>query len=347
MQQLLASSSLRAGDEATYKVPRRTRYNIIERMNSRRILKTREIPDPAILGRPLVAFALGEAHADRVEKITEKWCEDRSAVLLWIAHERLFGVNFCTSQADVEALQSRLTGDHGLREVNILVADSRQESVPVFFDFEGAWSSFSHRNRYIHYPHGLPLTTAVGGGTPDHLSPADATAVSKILLGAAPDSMRSGAASARGGFMSRRRETRLHADGVVESRTLLDPAACARWTDDFYRSIVLVRGSLLTSPGAAPLFRDLVNVAEVAPFLYATDGPSVLFGYLSGRKNAEVPVANQSAPRLPSIVRTYLRDVSVARYDVIELQSPIDHRYERPFTGVHATEEVEAMAPPH
>ncbi|MGI0052643.1 MAG: hypothetical protein ACREC5_01715 [Thermoplasmata archaeon] len=69
---------------------------------------------------------------------------------------------------------------------------------------------------------------------------------------------------------------------MIEFRTILDPTPCAKWRTGFFGCAVLVTGPLLEGRTVENLFRELVGGGATPPFRFATDGPTVLFGYPSG-----------------------------------------------------------------
>ena len=127
--------------------------------------------------------------------------------------------------------------------------------------------------------------------------------------------------------------------GVGEFRSFLNPAACSRWASNFPEALAFVRGVLVETATAPELFRLLVTDCRVNPFLFTTDGRSVLFACLSNRvEDREEISVSQRIALLPTVQR-FLRQIVVLREPLVDLDTLVDHRYDRPFSELPKKED--------
>ena len=127
------------------------------------------------------------------------------------------------------------------------------------------------------------------------------------------------------------RERRVLRRGLGEFRSFLDPAACSQWASNFPEGVAFIHGSLLVGGEAPELFRALVEEGQVNPFLFATDGKTVLFGCLSRKGAPSERLAVSSRASLLGTVEKFLREIVVIRESLDSLTPLVDHRYDRPF----------------
>jgi hypothetical protein len=303
----------------------------MERLYALGVVKERSIPDPAALGHPQVLFASAELFADRIEEATESWRAETSALHLLAAPERLFGVFVSRDSAHSAALRDRLNNARSVRSTICLECDSRNASVPVFFDFEEAWVRTTGLPGVVRYPRPLPSSTASEQSNPIALDRQDRRILEGMLSRPFVPGPKAGLFTRLRRFPEEARERRLQKDGVIEFRTLLDPVACAGWSESFPQSMVSISGTLLGGRTPKDFFYELIREAGVAPFLYATNASQVLFQYLSLGVRTNAEDSPSVVPPIVPIVRRSLEGVVVMREDLSGVKTVIDHRYDRPF----------------
>ena len=306
----------------------RTRYHMKARLYERGILKDRYIPDPAGVGRPIVVFGLAETYAEGSEVARRAWAANRHAIHLWAADGWQMGVFVAGTRREAQALCTSLDPSHALRSEFVLACDSRRATIPVFFDFEGAWARAMGLPGVRGYPRAMPSSTFTERPEPPALTAPDQRAIDALL--ARPFATSSGAP---GRAWWRRpalapREHRLLADGLVEFRTVLDPVECRRWIRGFYSEMVWVAGRLKEGATAERLFTAVVR-AGVLPFFFASDGSSSLLAYLSGRGGAQDLPDTPSGPELLPALRASLEGIVVFRERLDLLRTALDLRFDR------------------
>jgi hypothetical protein len=323
VQRLLAQTDVADGDGSTReRLPRRTAQAIRQRAYVRDWLTDRYVPNPVVLGYPTALFLVARPYSERAVAAVEQWRSHPRNVLLWSSPELLFGVFLARGPEEAEAIQRRLTDASAVRLEVGLRTDLTEATVPVYFDFEAAWTGWTGLSGTIRYPRALPSGEfdRPNGG----LTSGERSAISGLLV--APFL---GGNPARGiSRFSRlyRAERRWLHSGQVEFRSFLNPREVARWVTRFADQVVFVHGDLLEPGGAADLFHALVSDCGVGPFLFATNGRSVLWGALSS--SSFTSPRRPSAPVLPR-VKSYLREIRIVREGLAHLEPTVDHRFER------------------
>jgi len=311
-------------------IPRRTWQSIRQRLIARDVIKERYVPDPAVLGRPLVTFALAQPYAERRAEAIALWRGQGGASHVCAFRTALFGIFFLSGPEDLNALRTRLAQPQVHQDLYFLECDSREPSVPVFWDFEAAWAQVTGLPGTLAYPHPLPSSPQTPGNLPQSSANADREAVRSLV--AEPPEAGSKPRSERWiGRLSRgNRESRLLREGKVEFRSFLDPLECSRWADNFPDAVMIVRGTLLSDAAPAALFRALVEECGVSPFLFATNHEAVLLAALSDRRTGSGRArASRRTPPL-AVMQQFLRQIVVLREPLDTLTMVVDHRYDWP-----------------
>jgi hypothetical protein len=314
-------------------VPRRTRQAVRQRFLARGSIISRYVPDPAFLGRPIVMFGLAQPYAESRATVTSAWSSNPAIANLWEFSDVVFGVFFARDAHDAQDLRARLGGDSLLRDVFFLECDARLPTVPVFFDFEGAWTRLNGLSGSMAYPQSLPCYSASAADQGTNPSEGDRETIRLMLARNEPGYRGGNGPGWLAGLSSRGQERRLIAKRAIDPRAILDPAACGRWASDFPGGIAFVRGELLGGRTAPEVFRALVESCDLRPFLLLTDGSKVLFGSLSVTNPAGTGSGTSpSNPVLP-VLRNLLRQIVILRERVDSMQPLVNHRYDLPFLG--------------
>ncbi|HEV2165514.1 MAG TPA: hypothetical protein VGS23_00825 [Thermoplasmata archaeon] len=269
-----------------------------------------------------MVLAWARPSVDLLPTLAERWRESVENVHLWAGGEGLFGI-FIANQKSTKRLQGRLAGDAGSLPLHFLEVPCRQWAVPVYFDFEMAWVRATGLSGVSEEcPRGLPEPPIGPDDSPQSLpSPAQCSALRGLLE--APQQEASPAGRRWRGF-ERGIEGRGQRHGWIEHRSLLDPRAVAETVTGFPSWCTLVGGSLLESKRPPELFRTLVAVARVSPFLFASDGKEVLFAALS-----RGPGVQSDSGRSPvlSTLQSCVRNITVMQWPLTTLRALVSHRY--------------------
>jgi hypothetical protein len=314
---LVSGSSPASGGASPQLLPRRTEQTVRQRVIAREWVLHRYVPKPAALGLPFVSFVLARPFTEQARELSRRWAATPSCVLVWEAADRLLGVFWDASEGAAERGVSEATPVALVHDRFVIHADSREGTIPVYFDFEAGWDKFARLGAPLAYPH--PLGSELSAAGVEHrpeLSAREQAAVVRLLN--RPFHHRGPPGAGGGTFLDHARERRCLSAGWVEPRYFLDPVAVHRWAAGFPDSVAFVQGDLLPDSRPSELFRDAMQLADVAPFLFVVSSGRVLIGTLA--RNAA-----SRAPRPPargrSVLGTLQRHLRNIRADRVPLGS--------------------------
>ena len=318
-------------------VPRRTRQAVRQRLLGRNLVRERYVPCPALLGRPIVTFGLIHPYAEALGDVVQLFRRETTAVNVWSWDDLVFGVFFLAGAEEALSLHRRLGESQGQRSAYWLDCDSREPTIPVFFDYEASWARIAGLRGTEGYPRPLPSPPDSGPYASAKLSEPDRKTLLNILVRQSrSDSLETGT-NWLDRLMRGRRQSRLVLSGKLELRAFLDPVACSGWYSEFPNSCVFIHGLLSEGQRPADLFHALVENSGVAPFVFASDASTVLFVcFAKGLGDARSSSTAPGHPLLPT-VQGFLRQIVVLRKPIANLQQPVSHEYGRPFAGADSS----------
>jgi hypothetical protein len=296
----------------------------------------RYVPDPTLAGRSRAVFALGRPFAERRAEQAGAWAAAPSNVLLWESPQSLFGVFFVAAGSAGDAELGRLFPAEAYSRVAVVDADLKRPTVPVYFDFEGAWRRVLGLPGTLSYPRSIPHGQIASRSPGRPPAPEVQSLVDVPFL--PHDAEHPGLEIARRFGRVDRYRRRL--EPYVERRYFLDPATLPGYNEWTLGAVVFISGRLKAGATPEPAFHRLVSRCDVAPFLFVTDGRSVLVGTLSP---GPPPSAARPAPPRASVTGTLqqsLEGIELFREPVPGLVCVTNHRYDRLFEP--ATHEVPA-----
>jgi hypothetical protein len=301
---------------------RRTIQEIRQRAYERGWLVDRLIPAPLAFGLDRMLFAFAHAPSDQINAQLDRWRRRPECTLLWRRATELFGV-FWTRAPESAGLGRELLDPAGGSHSELLEAESRSISVPVYFDYEMAWARVAGLSGVsAACPRPVPEPVPTGDRGPVGTLPTfQQDRVRDLVRGFAT----SGAEGSLGDRFRRARfEGHARQRGWTSFRTLLRPVALGDTVSGFPDWVAFVRGRLRPGAGASDLFRAVVLSARVSPFLFASSDEQVLLVTM-----AYPPGSRSAAPRTPVLptVQEYLADVSVTNWSLRETQVLTDHDY--------------------
>jgi hypothetical protein len=299
-------------------VPRRTYQEIRRRAFSEGWVQEYYVPDGPHFGLPYVTFALVHPFLERMDDDRRRWMENRSLALLWTSPEILFGV-FLSPRPPI------LEGSY--RQRFVLTVDARGPTVPAYFDFEGSWARWTRLGGTLAYPQPLPGTSrTVSQRESPRVKTRDLAAARELDLRSMPPT--DGVRVLRGEPSLPARMRRVVRAGHLQYRVFPNLDRLPPFDGRSLQRIALVHGQLLPDQRPEGLFQALVHDAGVSPFLYVTDGRTVLLGALSSED-----VGIERLPVLETL-RRYLDGIEVTREDLRTLSAPILHQYGRPLSSL-------------
>jgi hypothetical protein len=159
--ELLAGPGYRRGGAGEERVPRRTRDAIRQRLLERDSIAYRYVPDPSVLGRPILTFVIAQPYAEAHALAVSTWLSQPEGAHIWGFKDTLFGLFMLHGTEEAESLRIRLSGPETHRYVFAMDCDARLPIVPVFFDFGASWARITGLAGTMGYPHSLPATSVI------------------------------------------------------------------------------------------------------------------------------------------------------------------------------------------
>jgi len=303
-------------------IPRRTYQTARRRVRLRGWVQERWLPEPVRLGFGRVSFALAHPYLESGADLVAAWRTVPGIVCLWSTPETVFAVRFESGEAPLERWPC--TDATKVRELFVLPVDLAARTVPIFFDFEGAWDRLTGSGLSRDYPRALPRC---GSGPP---ATADAARLRRGQLGDLLEPTVSDADD--DGFLGqalvRRRRERARRSGWLERRAFLDPTAVQTSSEELVERFAFVHALLRPEADPTLLLQELRIRSGIAPFLYASDGKALLLGVLS---TSSLPPRSDGVPRETplEILRRSATGIVTVREPARGLERPIDYRFER------------------
>jgi hypothetical protein len=312
-------------------LPRSTYQEVRRRIYDSGWLKNRFVPNPTPLTISKLTFAIARPYSEKLAETSRAWGKLHSNVCLWTGHESIMGVFFGSPAADIledNAAPDGKSNDGGCWTITV---DPRAASVPAYFDFEGAWASFSGQTGTLTYPQPLlggPLFKRANGERV--LTAEERMRLAKLVmrpLGQDDEEHRVHP------YFLPRSERRMLIEGWTEYRTFLDLTRIPSCEGRSLRAVAWIHGALLPDQRAAEVFRVLAGRCRVNPFLFVSDGMQVLFGALSLSPSPDTTIFRGRSP-VSETLREYLTNIETVREPIETLSVGVDHRYDRLFPSV-------------
>jgi hypothetical protein len=292
-------------------------------------LSERFLPDPRILGYNVAIFAVARPYAEHADQVVQAWRDAAGCVLIWRMPETLLGVFLGHAGPDPSEPIVELGEPGSFSQLFQLRSNLDEATVPVYFDYEGAWSRVAGIQRSGLYPRSLPFAeeaSVVRRETPRRFREIEATVGLPFLPvglgGAGPQSSSKSMRTVAARVLSR---------GWVERRTFLNLESIPHVGDWKLDSIVLVHGQFREGGDPLILYRELVERCRVTPFLFASDEAGALIGALSPAPLDRERPAGLGRASASGTIRTHLEEIEVHREPVLRLSPILDHRYSRLF----------------
>ncbi len=314
-------------------IPRSTYYAVRRRAYLDGWLKDRYVPDPAYLGRPYATFVIARPFAEHVQDLARPLPKIGTPTILWASPQLAFAVLFHAEPSEAGRLVERWRQQQLIASEVSISADVRGPSIPVFFDFEGAWDHMARLSGTIAYPHGLGGRTAVDE-EPAPLSPHTLWALSNLLSRPFRPQAGSEDGHQTGVFGLPFSERRLLTRGWVSYRVLLDPSRVPAYPGRAGDRVFLIVGSPRAGARPETLFARLTRECRVFPFLYIVGSDRWLIGALGGEPTpaGAEDDRRERAPVLPTLTEM-IEGIQIFQEPLSTLTLFSDHRYDRLLPG--------------
>lgn len=290
-------------------------------------VEDRYVPSPRVVGVRSVRFVVARPFADRMAETSRRFRDRKGAVVVWAGQSSVFGVFFGAGDDRAGGVRAEPRGSPEPREFG-LTANLREPSVPVYFDYAGAWARFTHAAELSGYPKSCGSALASNGGVPEHVEQ-----LARDLVARPYGSEDGRAPHLQGPPLLPKSQRKIVSRGLVEWRAMPNLASLPSFEGARIEQVVYVFGELLEGATALGLFQGLTREARCFPFVYASDGERVFLALLAQGMGPDSagPVA-RPAPVMETLTRR-LRGIEVVREPTRTLRAITDHRYDRLFSA--------------
>ena len=309
------------------RVPRRTFQSTRQRILGRGWVQQRLVPDPRELGRPIAVLGLVQPYVEAMPRVVDAWRRCPGMVCLWTSGETVFGLAFQPRPTSDREPPLPLVDSRSCRASYTLTVDLRERAIPVFFDFEGAWSRLAGLSRSAQYPRALAAARRPGPTDGAEEDAATARSISLTLAAAGGDGGASFGESFLASALQRRRLRRCIANGWIARRAFLDATAVGDTIEGLAERVAFVHAQLRPGADGEAVLATLLNEARIAPFLYATDGRSILFAVLAAEA-ALPPTSNPPRTSAFAVLQASTSEIVTIREPLRTLARVIDFRFD-------------------
>ena len=299
-------------------VPRTTYQAIRRRAFLSGWLYERYVPSPKAVGASGVSISLAQPFSERWAGVVRSWRATPETVVLFASAETLLRVSYDYQPAGGGRGGAPQPDDDWFRRSWTIRVPGVGSSVPVFFDFEGAWARRVGSRTTVSYPQGLPESIPTTAG-PNRLELADLLLRPFSTLGSDSPIVR------LSGVYLARRQRRLLERGFAAHRVFPSLSDLPPYRGGRAERVVFLSGLLRDGETLERLRGRLDAGRPVAPFLAAEGGGRVLFGMLAPSPAREP----SAAPPLLRVFEEALREIEIVREPVDTLFPVVDHRYDR------------------
>jgi hypothetical protein len=307
-------------------LPRSTYLEAKQRVYAEGLIQDRYVPSSRALGLSRISFVLSRPFADKRGPVTQALLSTPGTVLVWTGVHVQMGVVIHRTEADLSRFEERV---ERLLDGGALIGHVRSrpipEDIPVYFDFEGIWSSFVGTLGVRKYPRAFP-SVLHGEDTGMPASP-PSEVVSDLLrkhIGEeeSPSPHLVGPAS-----LSRSRKKALE-DGKVEWRTFLSVGLPISFGPNRLADIVLVVGRREKGRTLTQLLEELVTDCTAFPFLVAGDEDQVLIGFMGAGLGANGTTSRKVGTNVSSSIVNSVSHLEILREGLGLVTTQRDHQYE-------------------
>lgn len=304
-------------------VPRSTYQDAKRRIYERGLVEDRYVPDPPKFGKRWATAIIARPYAEDLPACVERWGRSPQTVLLWRGLHTVFG--FFLHTTPTFQLPSGPAGSPAPETLGITVSLSRP-SVPIYFDFEGAWANLAGAPGTWQYPRPL---VALPGPEVAVVSGLGRRVASDLVRRPLPGEGQPRPAHLMGPYALPRRARQLVERGILNWRVFPRISRLILSDERSVDGVVLLFGDLKEGRSPEGLFRELV-VRRSFPFLLMTEGRRVLLGFLSSRSVR----SSRSPTGVADALTEHLTQMVAHREPAEDLEERVCHRYESVVDGV-------------
>ena len=329
----ILSSSTESEEERVRRsgIPRTSYRDAKQRIYAAGIIEDRYVPDPRCSKVDRISFYLAHAQPGRAHELAQRLAAVPGAVVVWYGATSVFGEIFHSSEGNGQRFTNEIVpswSSIGETKIHLTIQPNRT-AVPIYYDYEGAWSRFACRSGTKLYPRALStLSPASWSGTVGRsVRPAD---VEELVRRPFQTDENQRSAHLMGPASLPRSKRRLVLSGVVNWRPFLVPEMVPEYHGWRITDVVFVYGVMKEPGGLRSLYQDLVGSCAVFPFLMASDDRQLLMASLSTGPTPDGKDHPRSGPR-DNVTRKlgeHLSSFQFLREPLETLQRELSHRYD-------------------
>lgn len=325
LQALLGAEGIESegARRARVQVPRSTYQEAKRRLYEEGWIEDRYVPDPAATGISKIALTLAQPEADARARCLRALEADRRVVVLWAGVQSLLVARFL---GDGQAADDALAPLEGNGSSGFTVL-SRPDQVPIYFDFEGSWSTLDGMPASTAYPRPLTASARLPG------TASSSKAMRALVARPFEDGDAARYPPRTGAFFLPRSQRRVLSSRGVVWRVFPRFGRSVVVGKQTLRHVVIVMGELRTAGGCHELLAALAERCHAHPFLAAHDDVRVLLGFLGlGLPSGPRTSPGEPRPSVQGVIEKFATHLRIVREDVSGLQALVDHRYDRLFS---------------
>lgn len=309
-------------------LPRSTYLEAKQRIYSGGLLADRYVPSPQAITLNRISFLLTRPFADKRSSVAQVLLSTPGSVLVWTGVHVQLGVVLHRTQKDLRDFENTIAPliDGGSLIAHLRVNPSREE-IPIYFDFEGLWSSFVGSPGVRKYPRGFPAAAQVGAPGLDGPVPQNGPVADLLRDHVAIDEEGPSTNLLSPHSLPRSRR-RVLEDGLVEWRTFLSTSRSLAFADVRLTDMILVVGKRIGHRNISRLLESLMSECGAFPFLLVGDEEQLFLGFMGAGLGSSRASSQRSGKAVAGTIAQFVSNMEVLRENLGEVSLQRDHQYE-------------------
>ncbi|MGA8536182.1 MAG: hypothetical protein WB789_02180 [Thermoplasmata archaeon] len=273
-----------------------------------------------------MSIALAHPYAEHFQSVVQEWRRTDGSVLLWRGGTSMLGV-FVRSPSNPTLKQDlESAGLQRFSRIRVVETDLRESEIPVYFDFEGAWSRVVGEVGPVAYPHALPDPLGSASRT-RHASLTDLRLMEALARTNDQVDNLTANDAAFGGGVGRDEISRAVEGQLVSRRAFLHLETLPSYRAWTLRQVALFTGRLRPSADSRALLQSMIGEIGMTPFLFVSDGVDVLCGLLSPTPPVQRPGVRSQNTRPVGTLQKFLSEIHITREPIEDLSALADQDF--------------------
>jgi hypothetical protein len=313
-------------------LPRSTFHAARRRSYAESWVLDRYVPDPIVFGFRWIGFVVARPYADRAGELSQHLAAHPGAV--WVGSSAQFALGVAWSASEKSA-RDFVDGPLKRSEAGWsygVVCDAAVPRIPVYFDYEGAWSHVAGASGTAEYPRGIGGASAEGA----ERDPEDRRrnwAVLELIHRPFSAETEGRPGHLLGTFGLPWSQRRLLESGAIRHRVFLEPGRVPPFEGKSAEQIVAITGELREGQSADALLVTLTQACRVFPLVLASASNRLLILALGQSSNAPARATPMDTERESPMgkLREALQGIEIVQEGTRSIAMSLNHRYDRLF----------------